>query len=267
MADVGVRWTIGDVSPAGFEALRLSLHGALQVFGPSARYAVCVNTIPVDEVRRRTGDVPAAVEWLAASGVPEVLRPFLDTGMSEGVSWKFAPLRLFPDRHEISLDNDCILWQLPPTIARWFDEHPARCLIAADVTTAFGVFTPFTRPDPRNTGIRGMPPGFDIGAALARVLAEHALPLRSELDEQGLQAVAFDLDATACVVPTSEVSICSPFWPHRPVLGSAGAHFVGLNSRALPFDHYDRPGTEWVLENWRRHLPELHRRVGLAVPA
>lgn len=71
------------------------------------------------------------------------------------------------------------------------------------------------------------------------------------------------LGRPAHVVPTADVAICSPFWPKRPGLGRCGAHFVGLNSRALPWTYYDRPATRWVEENWRRHRPKLYRRVGL----
>jgi hypothetical protein len=45
--NVGVRWTIGDVSPQGFEALRLSVLGARKVFGPRASYAICMNSVPL----------------------------------------------------------------------------------------------------------------------------------------------------------------------------------------------------------------------------
>ena len=39
---VGIRWTIGNVSTRGFEALRLSIWGAWKAFGPDAIYVVCV---------------------------------------------------------------------------------------------------------------------------------------------------------------------------------------------------------------------------------
>jgi hypothetical protein len=34
---LGIRWTIGDVSEAGFEALRLSLHAVVRLFGLRAK--------------------------------------------------------------------------------------------------------------------------------------------------------------------------------------------------------------------------------------
>ncbi|WEX10409.1 hypothetical protein [Chelativorans sp. AA-79] len=263
---LGIRWTVGDVSQRGFEALRLSLWGAHLAFGDEIRMAVVVNSLPPEEAKRRTGDVPRGVVWLAAGEPPGVLADFLDEEMAEGVAWKLAPPRVFPDIHELSLDNDCILWSVPPAIFAWMEEEAPRCLIAADVTLALGAFTEFTRPEPRNTGIRGLPPHHDLPAALERVLREHPVKLRSELDEQGLQAAAFDLDRPAHIVSTDDVSICSPFWPHQPDLGRHGAHFVGLNARRLPWTYYRRPASECVAENWERHRPELYRRVGLKVP-
>jgi hypothetical protein len=264
---IGVRWTIGDVAPEGFAALRLSIWGALGLFGQEAQYAVCVNSLPLQEARRRTGDVPAPVRWLPAGPAPDALEGALDATMAQGVAWKLAPLRLFHDRYELSLDNDCILWAVPKAIRRWLDEPEPRCLIAADVRLAHGAFTGMTRPEPRNTGIRGLPPGYDLAAALGAVLAEHPVPLSSELDEQGLQVTAMDRPRPALVVPTDDVTICSPFWPHQAWLGRCGAHFVGLNTKDLPFAYYGRPARERVLENWRWYLPELHRRVGLEMAA
>jgi hypothetical protein len=182
--------------------------------------------------------------------------------MAEGVAWKLAPLRLFEDRYELSLDNDCILWAVPEAMKAWLEEPEPRCLIAADDVLAHGAFQALTRPDPRNTGIRGLPPDYDLGASLRAVLAIANVPVTSELDEQGLQVVALDLPRSAHVVSLEDVSICSPLWPHQPTLGRCGAHFIGLNAHALPFRYYDRPASDWVRENWKRHLPQLKDRVG-----
>lgn len=260
---VGLRWTIGDVTPAGFEALRLSIHGAMKLFGSDAGYAVCVNTIAVEDARARTGPVPAAVEWLPASGLPQFLRQRLDAKMAEGVAWKLAPLRLFPDRYELSLDNDCILWAVPEAVERWLSEKEPRCLIAADRVLAHGAFSSLTRAEPRNTGIRGLPPRYDLGAALRSVLSRCDVPLKSELDEQGLQVVALDEGRRAHVVSLEDVTICSPFWPHLPELGRAGAHFIGLNTRHMDWQYYGKPARECILSNWQRHHHTLCSLVGL----
>ncbi|RYD81950.1 MAG: hypothetical protein EOP84_10190 [Verrucomicrobiaceae bacterium] len=116
-ARVGVRWTIGDVHERGFEALQLSICGAWKLFGPDARYLVCFNRVSLDRALELTGKIPETVEWREINGeVPGFIRSHLDSGMAEGVGWKFAPIRVFPDLHELALDNDCILWEMPKAI-------------------------------------------------------------------------------------------------------------------------------------------------------
>ena len=265
-AALGIRWTLGDVSSPGFEALRLSIHGAVRVFGPDCAYIVYVNTIPVSEAKARTGEVPSAVEWRAVPAkLPEVLRGLLDGGMAEGVAWKLVPLSAFPDRHELALDNDVILWEQPEAIRGWLHSDPQARIIAEDVTVGHGAFADLCGDQPRNSGIRGVPAGFDLGAAIAGVLARLPVRLNSELDEQGLQVAALSLDGPPRVVRTEEVTICSPFCPHQEHLGRCGAHFVGLNARRLPWRYYDRDATELRIEHWERWRAELYARVGLQI--
>jgi hypothetical protein len=265
----GIRWTIGDVSPRGWEALRLSVWGALGVFGPEAAYAVCVNSVPLDQARARAGELPEQVEWMDAShALPALLARHLDEGLAEGVGWKFAPLRYFADRAEISLDNDCILWEMPEAVRDWLaDQDPLRCLMAEDVKALYGQFTDLCEPEPRNSGIRGLPARFDLEGALAELLRERPVTLRSELDEQGLQMAALSRARPLRVVSVDEVTICSPFPPHLPYLGSCGAHFVGLNARSFPWELDGRPAEEHIRENWEAHRPELYARVGLPLEA
>jgi hypothetical protein len=258
---IGIRWTVGDVGPPGFEALGLSLWGAWRLFGRDAQYVVFANSLPVEEAVTRTGHVPDVIAWRESGPLPQDLVPFVSRGMTGGTAWKLAPLRCFPDRYELSLDNDCILWDLPAALVAWLDDPNYSCLIAADVTLAHGAFTHLSGPQPRNTGIRGFPPHYDLGVALRTVLARNPVPLVSELDEQGLQVVALDLGRPAHVVSTADVSICAPFWPKSSHLGRCGAHFVGLNCRDVPWRYYGRPAIECIREHWERHRPALYERV------
>lgn len=271
-----LRWTIGDARPRGFEMLRLSIACAAQLFGSRARYVVCVNSVGVEEARPRTGDLPLPVEWLPVTraDLPGFLQPHFDDSLSEGTGWKLAPLRLDPDRYELALDNDCILWAVPDAMSRWL-ELPHATLLAQDVARCLGRFDPLCPPGAFNSGIRGLPPGDDFAAAIAALLREITsrpgtpLPLTSETDEQGLQAAAVARLSPPLLVTTAEVSICSPFWPRSPELGSCGAHFVGMNARHVPWDYYDRPADAWMAEHWQRHRAELYRRaeLPLAPPA
>lgn len=268
MADVaralGVRWTIGDVSAAGFDALRLSTYGATRIFGPDARYLVCVNTVPLPVARTRTGEVPENVEWRDAThDLDPGVRAHFDDGMAEGVGWKLAPMRAFPDRYELALDNDCVLWELPTAIRAWLEAEPDTCLLAEDVRACFGQFAAQCGPAPRNAGIRGLPPHFDLGAEVARLLRTHDVILRDEVDEQGLQVAALTGARRTHTVAIDDVTICSPFFPHRQELGRCGAHFCGLNAKTLPWSYEGRPASEITLEHFARWRPALAARVGL----
>ncbi|HEX2973023.1 MAG TPA: hypothetical protein VHP11_11865 [Tepidisphaeraceae bacterium] len=269
--NIGIRWTIGNVSARGFEALRLSIWGAWRIFGPESVYTVCVNTIDVDRARQQTGGVPGPVMWHDATrALPRFLAEVLDPSMAEGVGWKLAPLRCFPDHYEISLDNDCILWSLPTAMQQWFEAgNIGQCLMAEDVRACFGVLSDLCGPQPRNAGIRGLPPGFDFEVALRKVLHRQGygrtapLKMTSELDEQGLQTAALSLTSPPLAVALSDVTICSPFYPHLQHLGRCGAHFVGLNARHIPWKYYDRPADDWMTDHWNQHRRVLYEKVGL----
>lgn len=258
---LSIRWTIGDVHDRGFAALRLSLLGAWKLFGEAAIYTVCVNTVPASQAAAKVGAVPQELEWkqVTQGDLPSCVLRRLDTGMAEGVAWKLAPARIHTHLHELALDNDCILWRRPDAMQHWLSSDSA-FLIAEDVCCALGQFASDIK-EPRNSGIVGLPPSFDYERALGGVLARRPVPLSSELDEQGLQAATLSHSGPCLVVPTKDVTICSPFHPGTPNLGRCGAHFVGLNTHHIPWDYFDRPANEWIDEHWERSHPVLERLV------
>jgi len=225
---LAIRWTVGDVSVRGFEALALSIAGARAVFGEAAAYYVCVNTIDLDTARSRVGSVACLTNWIDCSGrLPAWFKDHVDPAMAEGVAWKFAPPALFRDRHVLSLDNDVILWRMPDAIRRWL-ESPETLLIAEDVHSYYGQFANLCPAEPRNSGMVGIPAGWDTEARLKHLLRN--VRLTSEADEQGLQVAMVTAEPHG-VVSVRDVSISGYFRPHMLELGSCGAHFVGVNSR------------------------------------
>lgn len=255
---------MGNVSEHGYRALRLSILGAHRLFGSDASYVVCLNSVPVDYARSLTGPLPDDVMWRdSTDALPPLLRKHLTSEMAEGAAWKLAPLRVFPDRFELSLDNDCILWDLPEALRLWLeDPGQEHCVLAEDVRPCFGRFARLAGSAPRNAGIRGLPPHFDLESALLDILSTQSEPLVSELDEQGLQVAAVSRKHPPLVVTTKEVSICSPFPPHLPDLGTCGVHFVGLNARSVGWKHEGRPGEEWLREHFEGLEPRVEELVG-----
>ena len=98
------------------------------------------------------------------------------------------------------------------------------------------------------------------------MLARLTTTLSSELDEQGLQVAAASAYEPPAVVSIDEVTICSPFPPHRTHLGRCGAHFVGLNARHFPWQLDGRYAEEHIQDNWARLRPQLEAHVRLAQP-
>jgi hypothetical protein len=262
---LGIRWTVGDVSGRGFVALRLSIWGAWRLFGPEVSYAVCTNTVRPEVAHARVGTVPPAVEWIDASArLPPWLGRHLDEGLAQGVAWKLAPPRVFQDRKELALDNDCILWDLPPSLEAWWRDDDDSVLFGEDVARAFGQFADLCGPRPLNLGIRGLPAQLDLDAALAALLRERPVTLTSELDEQGLQVAALGRGRRVRVVTLDEVAVASPFPPHLSQLGRCGAHFCGLNAKRMGWDLDGSPAERHIAAFWRRHLAEVEARVASA---
>lgn len=151
---------------------------------------------------------------------------------------------------------------MPAALRRWAGE-PGRHtrVLAEDVRSCFGQFTALCGGQPRNSGIRALPPRFDLEGRMRTVLSRVPAVMSSELDEQGLQVAALSLDGDPDLVRLEEVSICSPFRPHLPEPGRCGAHFVGLNARSLPWAYYDRPAVECIQEHWAKWEPVVARLV------
>ena len=233
------------MSSRGFEALALSIQGARRLFGPEADYVVCVNTVPVDDVRRRLGaTIPDLyVVQVRRTDIPAWLRNRIDFACAQGAAWKFAPVRVAPACHELSLDNDLILWRTPAAIAGWLSSGDG-CVGAECVQADFGKFSAYCGPEPRNSGIRGLPPGFAYEGTLRRLIEEHPVTMDAGADEQGLQAAALNRQDGARMVTAREVSISSP---GSPELGTHGAHFAGVNAKA------PQPGKEGMERHWDRH--------------
>jgi hypothetical protein len=217
-------------------------------------------------VRALVGSLPEQVEWIdATNSIPLWLKPYLDSGLAQGVAWKFAPLQLFRDDYELSIDNDCILWSLPDAVRAWLEDPEPSALLAEDVRACFGQFADLCGAAPRNSGIRGLPPGFDLERALLSVLETKPALLGSELDEQGLQVAALSRGAKLHVVPVADVAIASPFPPHLPRLGRCGAHFCGLNGKHYNWSLDGLPAEHHIDAFFRRHLETVRSRVGAGV--
>jgi hypothetical protein len=262
MSRLVVRWTIGNVSSRGFEALALSIRAAWRLFGPQTDYVVCVNTVAVDEARRRLGlSIPDLyLVQVRPTDFPAWLRGRMDSSYAEGTAWRLAPVRVAPACSELSLDNDVILWRIPPGIQEWLAAGEG-CVGAEGNRAAFGKFASSCGEEPRDAGIRGLPPGFAYEAALRHLLDEHPGTLESGADEQGIQAAALQRLDGERLVSAREVSVSSPHASYPAALGTHGVHFAGLNAKP------SHPAPEAIHRAWDRQRAALERAVSEIAPA
>ena len=254
-AKVGVRWSVGALGSRGMEALRLSIWGAWRIFGERALYTVFVRGRSAHDVQEAMEELPPGIAWVNSD---DLVPPFIlahGGGAAETVEERFAPLRQYPGRFELSLDPGCILWELPEPIERWLvEQHGYRCILTQDASAKYGQFHEYCGPGHLSSAIRGLPPAFKYGATIRELLRERELMVGHRLrmspdDALGLEIAAAVRLAEPLIVTEREVTVCSPFHPY---LGTCGARFVGLHAEYAP----------WT-ECWERHRPELYRKVEL----
>jgi hypothetical protein len=237
------------------------MRAAWRLFGNQTDYVVCVNTIAADEARRRLGPaIPDLyVVQVRASDFPSWLRGRIDRGHAQGAAWRLAPVRVAPACNELALDNDVILWRIPPAIEEWLAVGEG-CVSAEGTHAAFGKFASSCGPEPRDAGIRGLPPGFAYDAALRRLLDEHPGSVETGADEQGIQVAALQRLDGAHIVSAREVSVSSLDAPFPLVLGTHGVHLAGLNARS------NGPAQPAIHRDWARHRAAIERAVSEIAP-
>jgi hypothetical protein len=215
-----VRWTVGPTTRDGLDCLSRSVAAFLRLY--DADVAICHNC-PADNLADLVARFPLVDQHAHLASVP--VPP-------AGVAWKLYPPRLAVHRHELVIDNDLIVERAVPEIDRFLAGDCT--LLLAEASRTYGRFERHVPPGYAiNSGLYGMPPGFDLGRHVAfhcgpaweeNATGTHAL--NRTFDEQGLVASALLSYPRFVIIPASCVTNCE----HRLVDGH-GHHFVGLNRR------------------------------------
>ena len=227
------RWTIGPATADGFRCLRLSIDSFLRHY--DCEPVVCYNG-PEPDITCRKIDQKS---YLTPLPVPPV-----------GVAWKLYPPRLASDRHELVVDNDVVLNERLPQIDAFLSRDCT--LLLCETSRTYGRFSSHVPAGLCvNSGLYGMPPGFDLGAAVSGYLGdgwernafgEHAESFT--FDEQGLVAMALSGHGDCEFVPHTYVTNCE-----TELVPGKGHHFIGLNRRA-----FHRPFRSWRLRDSKMYL-------------
>lgn len=220
-----VRWIIGDTNKNGYDSLQISIQTFTSLY-PFVEPVVCYN-----------GSLPC-LEYFSGKIINQ--KTHQTQRKPIGVAWKLVPPRLTDHRHEIIMDNDLIIEKPISQIDEFFESNKT-LLLEGDSRT----YGRFERHVPKgyeiNSGIYGMPPGFDLNKYVElyagdtwekNAFGNH--DKNETFDEQGIIALAL-LDFNHIIVPKETITNCE-----KKLQLSHGCHFIGLNRQIhhYPFSLY-----------------------------
>jgi len=176
--------------------------------------AICYNDIDPTKL-------PKGVQALNKAEQPNNLK-FLPQGKLP--AWKLVPPRLDLNRHEIIMDNDVLLFKPLEEIEEFLAGN--KFLTTEAYRRSYSIdYDALIRQDFNiNVGIIGMPPGFDMEAAINEKLQRGWSEF---FDDQSIVAAILQDQDTIVV---SKQKIVVAFGDTFYAKGTHGVHLVGLNS-------------------------------------
>lgn len=212
------RWTIGPVSQSGFECLKLSIASFL--LHHDAKPVVCYNC----GREQLDGYVPSNVTLFDQTHYCETSIP------PKGVAWKLYPPRLYPDDHELCIDNDIVFLAAIPEIDIFYKGDCT--LLLEGNSRHYGRFESHVPPGYRiNSGVYGMPPGFNfqkyINFHVRQDWEENAYGIHAAsktFDEQGIVATSLLSNDKFVIIPEESLTNCQ-----NQLIPGKALHFVSLN--------------------------------------
>lgn len=209
------RYTLGNVSRTGLIVLKESIKLMQKLY--DFEICVCFNQVSSYHV-----EFVKDLGVKSCEAVPHSL-----SISAEVENWKLYPPRLSLDVHELVIDNDYLLTKRLEEIDLFLASDNL-FLVSEDNDKNYGQFTPFV--DYRfglNSGLYGMPPGYDFAADIERLLVQYEITKWSpRFDDQGLISCLF-LNKPHVMVPLWKVPfVCSNY---RLVSNTYGYHFVEVN--------------------------------------
>lgn len=236
-----VRWTVGNVSKDGFDCLRRSILNFQSLY--SCRCVLCYNCEYELISYNGYARFPGLELYNQAEHIHDKPTPI-------GVSWKLYPSRLNPDGYEISIDNDLVIEKSIKEIDEFLNSDSTLLLEGNSRTYGkFGTHVP--KGYQINSGIYGMPPGFDLQKYInfysgesweKNAFGQHEK--NETFDEQGIIALALLSYHKRLIIPSTTISNCENNYEECD-----GMHFISLNRVAnhQPYKIYRTKRDKWFI--------------------
>lgn len=195
------RFTVGPCVRQGLEILEESLIRTIDVIGSKTfDWMICYNGLNKSEkdfltsITKGTNIELYHQDW-SDSPISDHMRfARLPNGQMQingkeagGTLWKVCPPRLRINAHEIIMDNDIVMMKKLPQIDEFLSSSE-RCLVLEEPIRFYGIYDKlFGEKEFLNSGIMGLPPGYDFGRDIAKTWESQGKHMsHSHADEQGL---------------------------------------------------------------------------------
>lgn len=204
-------------------------------------WVICYNGLShqaADKIRRFVGRRPIEVveqNWADCPIDDDAWSPIREDGTVEvdgrfcgGTLWKVCPPRMRPGAHEVIMDNDLVIFKKPPQFDEFLESN--RTMILEEPFRFYGRFDALIPFEDRiNSGLMGVPPGYDFGAEIRKAWAENGSHRQiTQGDEQGL--LMYVLQSHPNIrIPKSHIRELLAQDAPRPFGDEFGYHFTQAN--------------------------------------
>lgn len=229
-----MRWTIGDVSDAGWECLSESVRVVPKVY-PEFDYVICYNSLSEDKIDfLKSFNIDLYEQKIEEIGIPYEFSKDGDERVTNHF-WKLCPLRLRPESHEIWIDNDLILWNRIEEIDE-FLESDIPIVSQKWSRELYGIFD--SQVDEGNNicaGFFGLPPHYPFQEKVNFLCEGKTL---SGYDEQGMVATIITNNKKGWLgIDPSNLNQLG--WWGKYYTLPLGGHFIRLNTGTnLGWEYY-----------------------------
>lgn len=218
-----MRWTMGNVSEAGWECLSESIRVTTKVY-PEFDFVICHNNLSSEQVTRLS---KMGIQLYCQKKEEIVINYRSDEKTIESVVdyfWKLAPPRLRPEAHEVWIDNDIIISERIEEIDNWLESD------VPIISQSYGreLYGSYDKDIPQGlalcAGFFGLPPHFQFEEKLRELTKNKKI--RGH-DEQGLMAkLIIDQKDWKGIRPWALAQL--GWWDLVKKIPS-GSHFIRLN--------------------------------------
>lgn len=184
------RWVVGDVNSEGFCVLYQAVKNVLKLYKDKFDFLICSNAakksskIKLQEISKKFGIKIYQQSWLQLPLEESLILQTPDR-IRQGTFWKLCPPRMRINSHEIICDNDLIFVNPINTILEFLEGNSV-LMMKEDAFCVGKYFELFKENENYNSGLYGMPPGYDFEKELKSTWLETKYNHLIWRDEQGL---------------------------------------------------------------------------------